>query len=69
MSGDPVEIVLTWVTYIILAFFICRMLWELFAFIWIVILQKKDYERFFFWIKPKSKRKRKKRKKRKKVKG
>ncbi|MEH7886955.1 hypothetical protein V7654_21875 [Bacillus sp. JJ1609] len=69
MNGDPIEFILTWVAYISLAFLVCRVLWELFAFIWIVILQKKDYDRFLFWIKPKLKRKLKKKKKRKKLKG
>jgi hypothetical protein len=65
MSGDLIELVLAWVAYISFAFLVCTVLWELFAFIWIVILKKKDYDRFLFWIKPKSKRKLKKKKKEK----
>ncbi|MFF3025651.1 hypothetical protein ACFVRR_23920 [Gottfriedia sp. NPDC057948] len=57
-----------WIAIIAFAFLVSIVLWELFAFIWILILQKKSYDRFFFWIKPKRKSKRKLKKKRKKVK-
>ncbi|WP_129690812.1 hypothetical protein [Gottfriedia acidiceleris] len=57
-----------WLAYICVTSGFAFILWELFAFIWILILQKKSYDRFFFWIKPKRKSKRKLKKKRKKVK-
>jgi hypothetical protein len=60
--GDPIEFVLKWIMYISFAFLLFTVLWEIFAFVWIVILQKRDYDRYLFWIKPKSKRKSKKKK-------
>ncbi|MGG3564017.1 hypothetical protein ABES03_20725 [Neobacillus rhizosphaerae] len=60
MIGVPIEKCFLWMTYISLAFLVCNLLWQLFAFVWILILQKKSYDRFLFWIKPKSKRKLKK---------
>jgi hypothetical protein len=63
--GDPIELVLTGIMYISLGFLVCRVLWEIFLFVWIEILQKRDYDRLLFWIKPKSKRKLKKKKKKK----
>ncbi|WP_335716285.1 hypothetical protein [Neobacillus drentensis] len=66
MSGVPIEKCFLWMSYVSLAFLVSNVLWQLFAFIWILILQKKSYDRFLFWIKPKSKRRLKKKRKKKK---
>ncbi|ALC91718.1 hypothetical protein AM500_19480 [Bacillus sp. FJAT-18017] len=58
----PFEFVLKWIAYISLAFLVFTVLWEIFAFVWIVVLQKRDYDRYLFWIKPKPKRRSKKKK-------
>lgn len=63
ISGVPMEKDLLWISHISLAVLISLVLWQLFEFIWILILQKKNYDRFLFWIKPKSKRKLKKKRK------
>lgn len=61
--GDAIEFILKWVAYICFSYLALLALWELFAFIWIVILKKRDYDRTLFWLKPRSKRKSKNKKK------